>query len=76
LLTYNTYVMVEPGMAFVMLSVFVMPRSPFGVTLSVSAAELFELLFSIVPAAGATTTELISVFAPAGVFGFNVPITV
>lgn len=76
LLTTTVYVTAVPGTAFVKPSVFVIERSPCGVTLSVSVAELLAVFVSVVPEAATTVAVFTSVLVPTGVDGFNVAVIV
>jgi hypothetical protein len=74
--TTTVYATAAPGKALGTLTVLVTPRSARGVTSSVSVAELFPLLTSVVPAGAVTEAVLINVAVPAAVDGFNVPVIV
>ena len=76
LATTIVYVIVVPGTALVMPSVFVTERSPRGVTSSVSVAELFAGFVSVVPLDGETVAVLINVAVPAGVVATTVALMV
>lgn len=65
-----------PGTAFVIPSVFVMDRSPRGVTSSTSVAALFVRFVSVVPDAAVAVAVLVSVAVPAGVLATTVAVTV
>lgn len=59
-----------------LLAILVTTKSARGVTSSVSVAELFSVLSSVVSAGAVTVAVLINVPVPAGVVAASVPVTV